>query len=59
MEKVKTPAHEGEGFECLLAGDNEALTTKAARVQFFSRYGIPQNRVGLFGSLYFGETKRG
>jgi hypothetical protein len=46
------------GVECLRAADIDADSIIAARVQFFSRHGIPQNRVGLFGSLYFGEPKQ-
>jgi hypothetical protein len=57
MENATALVERG-GVECLRAADIDADSTRAARVQFFSRFGIPQSRVGLFGSILFGEPRQ-
>lgn len=55
MQKRNAPTREGEGAECLLAGDIGVDSINATRVQYLVRAGIAINRAALLSSMAFGE----
>jgi hypothetical protein len=58
MAQEKAPALvKREGFECLLAGDNEANSLISARIQALLHLGLTLDRAALLAGLIFGEGR--
>ena len=50
------PTREGEGVECLLAGDIDVTNMTKLRTLVLARAGITINRAALLSSLAYGEV---
>ena len=58
MLKTNDPAHKGEAVVCLLAGDNDGLSSSIIRLQRLSRFGLFGRRAALIAALAW-EVRHG